>query len=60
MSATAVPQAGTWFSAQKLAGYGVAAVVAVLVLTIIGTFMRGPFWNFYWPWESWPELPRKL
>ncbi len=35
-------------------------VLAVVTLTIIGTFMRGPFWDFYWPWESWPELPRRF
>ncbi len=23
------------------------------VLIIVGTFLRGPSWNFYWPWESW-------
>ncbi|MBI4848218.1 MAG: hypothetical protein HY808_06515 [Nitrospirae bacterium] len=23
------------------------------VLIVIGTFLRGPNWNFYWPWESW-------
>jgi quinol-cytochrome oxidoreductase complex cytochrome b subunit len=37
-----------------------AIVLAIVVLTLIGTLMRGPYWNFYWPWESWPELPRRL
>lgn len=37
-----------------------ALVVTVLVLTVVGTFMRGPSWNFYWPWESWPETPRNF
>lgn len=23
------------------------------VLIIVGTFLRGPSWHFYWPWESW-------
>ena len=27
------------------------------VLTIVGTFLRGPYWHFYWPWEAWPETP---
>jgi quinol-cytochrome oxidoreductase complex cytochrome b subunit len=35
-------------------------VAAILIFTIIGTFLRGPYWNFYWPWESWPDLPRKF
>jgi hypothetical protein len=32
----------------------------VLVLTVIGTFLRGPYWHFYWPWEPWPELPTRI
>ena len=20
----------------------------------------GPYWNFYWPWEAWPELPTRV
>jgi quinol-cytochrome oxidoreductase complex cytochrome b subunit len=53
---------GAWFAKDRKRQNIVflAIVVVVLVLTIIGTFMRGPYWNFYWPWESWPELPRKL
>jgi quinol-cytochrome oxidoreductase complex cytochrome b subunit len=35
-------------------------VAAILILTIIGTYLRGPYWNFYWPWESWPTMPRKF
>ncbi len=26
-------------------------------MTVVGTFMRGPYWNFYLPWETWPEMP---
>jgi quinol-cytochrome oxidoreductase complex cytochrome b subunit len=53
---------GAWFAKDRKRQnmMFLAIVVIVLVLTIIGTFMRGPYWNFYWPWESWPELPRKL
>jgi len=35
-------------------------VLAVLVLTLIGTFCRGPYWHFYWPWESWPQVPSRI
>jgi quinol-cytochrome oxidoreductase complex cytochrome b subunit len=35
-------------------------VAAILIFMIIGTFLRGPYWNFYWPWEGWPEMPRKF
>ena len=33
-------------------------VLAVIVLTIVGTFLRGPYWHFFWPWETWPETPK--
>jgi hypothetical protein len=23
------------------------------LLIIVGTYMRGPFWAFFWPWETW-------
>lgn len=36
------------------------AVVLLLVLLVVGTFLRGPYWHFYWPWESWPEIPEHL
>jgi quinol-cytochrome oxidoreductase complex cytochrome b subunit len=26
---------------------------AWFTLIVIGTFMRGPNWQWYWPWESW-------
>lgn len=34
--------------------------IFIIILTIIGTYLRGPYWNFYFPWESWPELPVKF
>jgi cytochrome b-561 len=35
-------------------------IVAVLVLTFIGMVLRGPYWNIYWPWQSWPEIPGRI
>lgn len=35
-------------------------VAAILILTFIGTFMRGPFWEMYMPWEQWEQTPRKF
>ncbi len=51
---------GTWWAAERKKHNLIflAVVLAVLVLTVVGTFMRGPYWNFYWPWEAWPEMPR--
>lgn len=55
-----VQAAGVWWHAsrrrQNLVFLGIVA--AILALTIVGTFLRGPYWNFYWPWEAWPEMPR--
>jgi hypothetical protein len=28
-------------------------IFAWFALIVIGTFMRGPNWAWYWPWESW-------
>jgi quinol-cytochrome oxidoreductase complex cytochrome b subunit len=54
--------AGTWFAASRRRQNIVflALVALVLVLTVIGTFLRGPYWHFYWPWEAWPELPTRI
>jgi hypothetical protein len=37
-----------------------AVTIAILALTFLGTFMRGPYWQLYWPWEAWPEIPTRL
>lgn len=29
-------------------------IVAFFVLTIVGVYLRGPNWLFYWFWEEWP------
>jgi quinol-cytochrome oxidoreductase complex cytochrome b subunit len=54
--------AGVWFAKarRKQNFIFLLIVLAVAVFTIIGTFLRGPYWGFYWPWESWPETPRKF
>lgn len=53
---------GVWFAAERRTQNIVFMLVClfIIALTIIGTFMRGPYWNFYWPWESWPETPVKF
>ncbi|MBP7147839.1 MAG: cytochrome b N-terminal domain-containing protein [Acidobacteria bacterium] len=54
--------AGVWFAADRRRQNIVflAVCLAILVLTIVGTFLRGPYWNFYWPWQEWPELPGRI
>ena len=54
--------AGLWFPptrrTQNLAF--LLLVAAVVLLTVVGTFLRGPYWHFYWPWQPWPELPSRI
>jgi quinol-cytochrome oxidoreductase complex cytochrome b subunit len=43
---------GVWFARERRlanALFGLA-VVAVVVVTLIGTFFRGPNWRWVWPW----------
>jgi quinol-cytochrome oxidoreductase complex cytochrome b subunit len=54
--------AGLWFPKSRRAQNAVflALAFAVILLTVVGTFLRGPYWHFYWPWEPWPELPGRI
>ena len=54
--------AGVWFAkSRRLQNAAFLAIVAVIVvLTLIGTFGRGPYWQLYWPWQTWPEIPTRL
>lgn len=47
---------GVWFARERrgLVLAWTAAVVATVLLTVIGAWFRGPNWGFYWPWEGWP------
>ena len=54
--------AGVWFASTRRRQNAVflLAVLAVVLLTIVGTFLRGPSWQLYWPWQAWPELPTRI
>ena len=54
--------AGAWFPQSRRAQNWTFLIlcVAIILLTLIGTFCRGPYWNFYWPWQAWPEIPTRL
>ena len=54
--------AGVWFPADRKKQNTVflAICLVIVVLTVVGTFMRGPYWHFYWPWQSWPEIPSRI
>jgi quinol-cytochrome oxidoreductase complex cytochrome b subunit len=38
----------------------ILVMVAILLLTYIGMEMRGPYWQLYWPWETWPSMPSRI
>ena len=59
---TPAAAAGAWFPRSRRAQNWLflALALAVIVLTLIGTLCRGPYWNFYWPWQAWPEIPTRL
>jgi quinol-cytochrome oxidoreductase complex cytochrome b subunit len=54
--------AGSWFPrsrrTQNLVFLGIVALI--LLFTLIGVFFRGPYWQFYWPWEAWPSIPTRI
>jgi quinol-cytochrome oxidoreductase complex cytochrome b subunit len=54
--------AGAWLPAVRRRQNVVflLLVALVLALTVVGTFMRGPYWHLYWPWEAWPEIPTRI
>jgi len=37
-----------------------AFIIAFVILTYTGTALRGPNWDFYWPWQPWPDHPLAL
>jgi len=53
---------GVWFARARLKHNVIFIILLLLIIgfTIVGTFMRGPNWDFYWPWESWPGMPTKI
>jgi quinol-cytochrome oxidoreductase complex cytochrome b subunit len=50
---------GVWFSPERRAANRVFLLIClfIILLTVVGTFLRGPYWDFYWPWEAWPDMP---
>ncbi len=54
--------AGRWFPASRTVQNAVFLLIValVLVLTYVGLFARGPYWNLYWPWQEWPHLPTRI
>jgi cytochrome b-561 len=53
---------GVWFAGARRTQNLVFLVIvaAVVVLTVVGMFLRGPYWQIYWPWIAWPEIPSRI
>jgi cytochrome b-561 len=54
--------AGVWLPRSRRAQNTVFLVIVALVLalTFVGMVLRGPYWNIYWPWEAWPDIPGRI
>ena len=54
--------AGAWLPRDRRMQNLVFLVIVAVILafTFVGTYMRGPYWQFYWPWESWPQIPSRI
>jgi len=54
--------AGAWFPKSRRGQNAVflALCLVVVLFTLIGTFCRGPYWHFYWPWQGWPDIPTRI
>jgi cytochrome b-561 len=59
---SAMHTAGLWFHKERRRANTVFLIIclALIILTVVGTFLRGPYWDFYWPWEAWPPQPPKI
>ncbi|MEP0813493.1 MAG: cytochrome b N-terminal domain-containing protein [bacterium] len=53
---------GVWFHPERKIHNAVfiAVCALVIVLTVVGTYLRGPYWHFFWPWEAWPVHPPRF
>jgi cytochrome b-561 len=59
---SSVNTTGVWFARERRLQNMIflAVVLVVVLLTVVGTFMRGPSWHLYWPWQTWPESPTRF
>ena len=46
---------GVWFSRHRrgIVWLGAAATLSWIMLTLVGVYLRGPNWRFFWPGQPW-------
>ena len=54
--------AGVWWPSDRRTQNVVFLLIVffVLALTFVGMVLRGPYWDIYWPWQAWPEIPGRI
>ena len=59
---SAAAATGVWFARDRRTQnlVFVALMLGVLALTLVGLLCRGPYWQFYWPWQEWPAIPGRI
>ena len=57
---TPLTSEGRWFppARKRQNATFLAATFAIVVLIIIGVYLRGPYWHIYWPGQPRPTAPR--
>jgi len=57
---TPLTSEGRWFPSvrRRQNATFLAATLAIVVLIIIGVYLRGPYWHIYWPGQPRPAMPR--
>jgi len=45
---------GVWFARERRVAVTIFTIcaVAAVVFTVIGTYFRGPNWDWVWPWAT--------
>jgi quinol-cytochrome oxidoreductase complex cytochrome b subunit len=51
---------GRWLAPERKrqnVTFAVATLV-IIILIMVGVYLRGPYWRIYWPGQTRPEMPR--
>jgi quinol-cytochrome oxidoreductase complex cytochrome b subunit len=53
---------GLWFARERQLQNVVFLLISgvIVALILLGVYIRGPYWNLYWPWQEWPLHPGHL